>query len=63
MVRYKVTMETAVFKKQLVHFNQEAYQEAVKLSRQKLRLLADCVQWVSNHISDLNIEMFVTDGL
>jgi hypothetical protein len=58
-------METVkeLFKKQLIQFDQESYQEAVELSRQKLRLLADCVTWVSQHISDINIEMFVTDGM
>jgi hypothetical protein len=59
----EVTEAINTFKKQLIIFDNETYQEAVKLSRQKLKLLAECVEWCSNHISDLNIEMFVTDGM
>tara|TARA_A100001015_G_C14838924_1_gene651670 strand:+ start:278 stop:862 length:585 start_codon:yes stop_codon:yes gene_type:complete len=55
----EVTEAKSKFKKQLIAFNEKSYNEALGLSRLKLKLLAEAIQWCNNHIEDIDLEKFV----
>jgi hypothetical protein len=49
------------FKKKLISFSEKEYNQAVKVSREKLAKLMEAIGWASKHISVDDIEAFAKD--